>query len=96
MPVIPGGRSPINPGNRYKPITVTVTLPDRKVEGVLGRIDDFIVILTEADGTRTTIRRKGDSPKVELHDPMKGHKELLAQYTDRDIHNVTAYLVTLK
>ena len=96
MPVVAGARGPVNPGNRYKPITVTVTLPDRTVEGVLGRIDDFIVILTEPDGKRTTIRRDGDSPKVELHDPMKGHKELLGQYTDRDIHNVTAYLVTLK
>ena len=96
MPVVPGARGPINSGSRYRPVTVTVSVPEGKVEGVLGRIDDFLVILTQADGTRRTIRRDGNSPLVEVHDPMRGHKDLLAQYTDRDIHNVTAYLVTLK
>jgi cytochrome c oxidase cbb3-type subunit 3 len=96
MPVVPGGRGPVNPGNRYHPITVTVTLPEGKVEGVLGRIDDFLVTITQSDGTRRTIRRDGNSPPVEIHDPMKGHKDLLPQYSDRDIHNLTAYLVTLR
>jgi cytochrome c oxidase cbb3-type subunit 3 len=96
MPVVPGPRGPVNPSGRYRPITVTVTLPGGKVEGVLGRIDDFLVTLTQTDGTRRTIRREGNSPPVEIHDPMKGHKDLLPQYSDRDIHNVTAYLVTLK
>ncbi len=49
-----------------------------------------------ADGTPRTFRRDGDNPKVEVHDPMKPHKDLLPVYTDTDIHNVTAYLVTLK
>jgi cytochrome c oxidase cbb3-type subunit 3 len=31
-----------------------------------------------------------------VHDPMEGHRRMLATYTDRDIHNVTAYLATLK
>ena len=35
-------------------------------------------------------------PKVEIHDPLAAHKQLLQTYTDRDIHDVTAYLVTLK
>jgi len=43
-----------------------------------------------------TFRRNGDTPKIEIHDPMKGHRDLLAQYTDKDMHDVTAYLVTLK
>jgi len=68
----------------------------RKVDGRLGRIDDFVVTLTEADGTARSIRRDGDVPKVEVHDPMKPHKDLLPVYTDTDIHNVTAYLATLK
>jgi YD repeat-containing protein len=96
LPVVPGARGRANPGNRYRPITVSVTLPEGKVEGILGRIDDFLVTLTDADGTRRTIRRDGASPPVEIRDPMKGHKDLLPQYSDRDIHNVTAYMVTLK
>jgi hypothetical protein len=29
-------------------------------------------------------------------DPLKDHRALLARYTDADVHNVTAYLATLK
>jgi len=77
--------------------TVTVTLPSgERIEGRLGRIDDFVVILTEPDGTPRSLRRDGDTPKVEIHDPMRPHKDLLSVYTDKDIHDVTAYLVTLK
>jgi len=36
------------------------------------------------------------TPKVDVRDPMKAHRDLLAVYTDKDMHDVTAYLVTLK
>ena len=76
---------------------VTVTPPSgQKVEGRLDRIDDFIVILTPADGVQRSFRRNGDVPKVDVRDPLEGHRNLLTVYTDKDIHNVTAYLVTLK
>ena len=92
-----GGARTADPSSRVPPVTVTVTMTDgHKVEGQLGRIDDFVITLTEADGTPRTIRRDGETPKVEVHDPMKAHKDLLPKYTDRDIHNVTAYLVTIK
>jgi len=88
-----GGQSPVN----VPPTTVTVTLASgQKVEGRLGRIDDFIVTLTEADGTPHTIRRDGDTPKVEIHEPLAPHRQLLPTYTDKDIHDLTAYLVTVK
>jgi YD repeat-containing protein len=98
MPVVSGGRGagPTAPAKTI-PITVTVT-PDNgaKVEGRLGRIDDFIVTLTQADGNTRTFRRDGDSPKVEVHDPLQPHKELLRVYSDKDIHDITAYLVTIR
>jgi hypothetical protein len=79
------------------PKTVTVTLPSgEKAEGTLVRIDDFIVTLGNADGTSRTFAREGDVPKVVVHDPMAPHKQLLPTYTDKDIHDLTAYLVTLK
>jgi cytochrome c oxidase cbb3-type subunit III len=101
MPAVYGfrGFGPVTetPNSKVPPVTVTVTLPSgQKVDGRLGRIDDFIVTLVQADGTPRTIRRDGDIPKVEVHDPMKAHKDLLPTYKDSDIHNVTAYLVTLK
>lgn len=77
--------------------TVDITLPSGEtVQGRLVKIDDFLLTLEQADGTTRTFRRNGDVPKVVIHDPMKAHKELLSQYTDKDIHDVTAYLVTLK
>jgi len=79
------------------PITVTVTMPQgESFNGTLVRIDDFTVSLVDSNGDLRTFTRNGDNPKVEIHDPLKGHIDLLAKYTDSDIHNLTAYLVTLK
>lgn len=78
------------------PAKVTVTLANgSKVEGRLVRIDDFIVTLVDDEGQKT-FRRQGNVPKVDLHDPLQPHKDLLPKYTDTDIHNLTAYLVTVK
>ncbi|HEY7288266.1 MAG TPA: cytochrome c [Vicinamibacterales bacterium] len=76
-------------------VVVTTTAGER-VEGVLERIDDFVVSLTTADKTHRSFARTGDSPRVEIKDPLGRHKDLLREYKDTDIHNVTAYLVTLK
>jgi cytochrome c oxidase cbb3-type subunit 3 len=35
-------------------------------------------------------------PKLEINDPLAGHRSLLPLYTNKDMHDVTAYLVTLK
>ena len=93
-----GGRRGGGGGNAAaRTVTATVTSDaGEKAEGRLVRIDDFLVTLALADGTIRSFRRTGDSPKVELHDPMKGHRDLLNLYTDKDMHDVTAYLVTLK
>jgi cytochrome c oxidase cbb3-type subunit 3 len=80
-----------------KVTTATVTLPTGQVvEGTLRRIDDFIVTLLLPDGSERSFRRDDTVPKVEVHDPLEGHRKLLPAYTDKDIHDVTAYLVTLK
>lgn len=80
-----------------KPVTVAVTAADgQKYEGRLDRIDDFTVTLTQADGTQKTFRRSGNVPAVQITDPLDAHKQLLLKYTDKDMHDVTAYLVTLK
>jgi cytochrome c oxidase cbb3-type subunit III len=90
-----GGVAPETPNART--VMVTVTLPSgESVEGELVRMDDFLVTAKLADGTERTFRRNGDVPKVVVRDPMKTHRDLLSEYTDRDIHDVTAYLVTLK
>jgi cytochrome c oxidase cbb3-type subunit 3 len=92
-----GGGEGAAPARVPKPVTATVTAADgRRVEGRLDRIDDFLVTLTLADGTQRTFTRRGSVPAVEINDPLDAHKKMLVKYTDRDIHDVTAYLVTLK
>lgn len=92
-----GGRGGRGRGSSGPPVTVTVALPSGEtVEGQLRRLDDFIVTLVQADGTERSFRREGDRPKVEIRDPLQGHTDLLAVMTDRNMHDVTAYLVTLK
>jgi len=93
-----GGRGGPPPGQpNARTITAVVTLPSgERVEGRLIRIDDFLVTLALSDGSVRTLRREGDTPKVEVHDPMQAHSDLLEVYTDKDMHDVTAYLVTLK
>ena len=76
---------------------VTVILPSgEKIQGTLNRIDDFIVSLTDASGHNRTFSRRGATPTVEVRDPLEPHRRLVPQYRDEDIHNLTAYLVTLK
>jgi hypothetical protein len=95
--LLPGGGRGGRGGGNAQPVTVTVTPGSgAKVEGRLLRIDDFLVTLALADGTQRSFRRDGDSPKVDLHDPLAGHRALLPKYSDDDIHNLTAYLVTVK
>ena len=67
------------------------------LSGQLVYIDDFLVTLKFADGgERSIVRSSPDNPKITIHDPMQKHRELLSEYTDKDIHDVTAYLITLK
>ncbi len=78
-------------------VTANVTLPSgENIAGKLVRIDDFLITLQLADGSQRTFRRNGAIPAVVLHDPLKAHRDLLSQYSNKDIHDVTAYLVTLK
>jgi cytochrome c oxidase cbb3-type subunit 3 len=93
------GRSfgPSGPVSEKSAVTVTVTPPSGdKEEGVLTHIDDFLVALTTPKGEYRSFARDGDVPKVEVHDPLEPHLKMLTHYTDDEIHNLTAYLVTLK
>jgi hypothetical protein len=95
MPGSMAGRGAPVPA-KARPPTVTVTEPGQPpVAGALGRIDDFVVSLTTADGLHRSFRITPRT-KVEVNDPLGPHKDLLRKYTDADIHNVTAFLATLK
>jgi len=82
--------------DRSSPPKVTVTLPDGShLEGTLKHLDDFYVSLDDAQGNYHSIPlQKGVAVKVE--DQLEFHRQMLDKYTNQQMHDLTAYLVTLK
>jgi cytochrome c oxidase cbb3-type subunit III len=79
---------------RAKP-KVTVTLPsDQVIEGTLAYLDEFTVGLTDASGVYRSWRTRDVRYKVDS--PTDAHVDLFNKYTDADIHNLMAYLQTLR
>jgi mono/diheme cytochrome c family protein len=77
-------------------VTVTVTPPGGSpVTGVLVYMDDFVVSLTDGTGVYRTFRRT-PALKVDKKDPLVPHRLLLETITDKNIHDLVAYLETLK
>lgn len=77
------------------PETAVVTLRDgSRYEGTVVHRDEFLIALTCKDGWYRSWAK--DEVAVEIHDPLEAHRELMQKYTDADIHNLFAYLETLK
>jgi mono/diheme cytochrome c family protein len=91
----PSFRSPPHPDDPQK---TAVVRPARgaAVSGTLLWITDFNVTLLDAQGVRRTFARRGDEPNVEITDPVQAHLDRMRTLTDAQMHNLTAYLVTLK
>jgi cytochrome c oxidase cbb3-type subunit III len=84
------------PGDSQAQPEVTVQLPSGKsFSGALEYLDDFDVGLRDASGEYHSFSRDAHL-KVEVRDPLAAHAELLKKYSDADMHNILAYLVTLK
>src|ERR1700691_4008064 len=84
------------PSTPRQPLTVTVTTASgESVTGVPTELDDFNVALIDGSGQYRSFVR-GPGVKVDKHDPYAAHVALLDQYTDKDIHDVVAYLETLQ
>lgn len=79
-----------------KPVRVTVTLASgQNVEGALVSLDDFNVALRDADGN---YRSFTITPQIKVvrQDPLDYHVALLDEISDKNIHDVVAYLESLK
>lgn len=88
-----GKRSAVN---SRKPVLATVTTAAGvSTTGVLEEIDDFNIALRDDKGEYHSFQR-GPGIKIEKRDPYAEHVALLDQYTDKDIHDVVAYLETFK
>ena len=85
------------PSATAPPTTVTVDMPGGTiVKGQLIEMDDFIVVLVDESGNRHTIRRDGSVPRIQVHNPLQAHVDMVRNWEDRDLHDLTAYLATLK
>ena len=77
-------------------ITVTVTQPTGgDLSGVLVEESDFFVTLRQDDGTVRVVRR-GAGVKVTKENPLQAHIDLLDRITDKQIHDLVAYLARMK
>jgi cytochrome c oxidase cbb3-type subunit III len=90
----PGG-----PGRGGKPAraprTVRVTLPSgQTVTGPLAYRDEFTIALTDASGWYRSW--PVSQVKFTVDDLLQAHVDRLGTYTDKDMHDVLAYLQTLR
>ena len=92
------GTAPAGQAPRRAQVKVVLTSGET-VSGTLERLDDFSVSLRTADGTYRSYTRRGSratATSVEVDDPLAGHRALWTRLVNEDMHDVTAYLATLK
>jgi mono/diheme cytochrome c family protein len=78
------------------PVRAVVTMPDGKtISGAARHLDDFYIALDDDRGEFHSIPLR-PGVKVALHDGLEFHRRMLGRYTDAQMHDLTAYLVTLK
>lgn len=82
-------------GSSSSPVTATVTLPSGEtVTGKLAYRDEFVIGLVDSSGWyRSWFKRE---VKFKVNNPLEAHSEQLGKYTEEDMHNVLAYLQTLR
>ena len=79
------------------PLKVVIRMPSGPaLSGDVISLDDFHVTLKDATGVIRTVARNGDVPAVTITDPLQAHLDAMLRLTDRNMHDLTAYLVTLK
>lgn len=80
---------------RHAKSKVTVTLASgQEVPGTLAYLDEFTVGLTNAEGEYQSWRIRDVRYNVDAS--VSAHVELFSKYSDDDVHNLMAYLQTLK
>ena len=77
------------------PTKVTVQLASgEQVSGTLDHLDEFTVAMHDSAHWYRSFPR--ESVTVDVQDPRAAHEGLLPKYTDQEMHDVLAYLETLK
>jgi cytochrome c oxidase cbb3-type subunit 3 len=79
------------------PSVATVTVTTRSGETVTGKLayrDEFTIALTDASGWYRSW--PASQVRFTVNNPLEAHRDQLARYTDDDMHDVLAYLQTLR
>lgn len=91
------GRGGFGRGASESGASATVTLPSGEtIKGTPLRVTDFDVVIRLADGSTKTWARERGVPKVVITNPLQAHIDIMTRLSDRDMHNLTAYLATFK
>jgi cytochrome c oxidase cbb3-type subunit 3 len=77
-----------------KPVVTVIDKSGKKWEGEQTYADEFLISLRDKDRTVHTWSRA--DAKIAVKDPLAAHELLLRQYSDKNIHDLFAYLETLK
>jgi cytochrome c oxidase cbb3-type subunit III len=86
-------RQMLYPRHAKSKVTVTVA-SGQTVAGTLEYLDEFTVGLVDATGSYRSWRSR--DVKFKVDSPVDAHVALFDKYTDDDIHNLMAYLQTLR
>lgn len=81
------------PEDQHSTVTVTLSTGEQ-IKGALVHADEFEVSLRDAAGWYRSFAR--DRVKVAIEDPLAAHQELLGKLSQADVHNLFAYLESLK
>jgi cytochrome c oxidase cbb3-type subunit III len=77
------------------PTKATVQLASgERISGTLDHLDEFTVAIHDSAGWYRSFSR--ESVAVEVEDPRAAHEALLPKYSDQQMHDLLAYLETLK
>lgn len=81
-------------GPARRPSVVVTTPSGETIRGTLAYRDEFVIALTDANGWYRSWPTRQVTFTVD--DPLSAHIDQLGKYTDSDMHDVLAYLRTLR
>jgi mono/diheme cytochrome c family protein len=79
----------------HRPKTTVRTPSGEVISGTLKYLDDFVAVVIDAAGDERVFQL-GKGVSINVDDPLAFHRKLLDRYTDAEMHNLTAYLASLK
>jgi len=84
----------LNPPRTQRPKVIVTPAGGKALAGTLTSQDEWTLVIQDASGTPQTFDKKVISFKID--NPHDAHFDLLSKYTDKDMHDIYAYLETLK